>query len=169
MKFENAAIVMTDTDTGKPYARPLSQWELNLVLSQLQALDGGALKAREIAPFVMRTVGISQEAAERIANKQAGLHYIARQGAQGLVDMANAATSPPPITDPLIGKRVTVALGMPCRQAGGKGSRLPPAPAHPADLVRCWNCKTEWPAYQVREADGFCPGCKHEIEEDDGE
>ena len=91
MKFENAAIVMTDTDTGKPYARPLSAWELNLVLSQLQALDGGALKAREIAPFVMRTVGISQEAAERIANKQAGLHYVARQGAQAFEDTANAA------------------------------------------------------------------------------
>jgi len=91
MKFENAAIVMTDTDTGKPYARPLSAWELNLVLSQLQALDGGALKAREIAPFVMRTVGISQEAAERIANKQSGLHYVARQGAKAFEDMANAA------------------------------------------------------------------------------
>lgn len=90
MKFENAAIVMTDSDTGKPYARPLSAWELNLVLSQLQALDGGALKAREIAPFVMRTVGISQEAAERIANKQAGLHYVARQGAKAFEDMAHA-------------------------------------------------------------------------------
>lgn len=92
MKFENAAIVMTDTDTGKPYARPLSAWELNLVLSQLQALDGGALKAREIAPFVMRTVGISQEAAERIANKQSGLHYVARQGAKAFEDMAHAHT-----------------------------------------------------------------------------
>jgi len=91
MKFENAAIVMTDTDTGKPYARPLSAWELNLVLSQLQALDGGALKAREIAPFVLHSVGVSPQQAQRIAEKQAGLQQAARQGVQAFEDMANAA------------------------------------------------------------------------------
>jgi len=111
MKFENAAIVMTDTDTGKPYARQLSAWELNLVLSQLQALDGGALKAREIAPFVMRTTGVSQADAERIAQKQAGLHHVARNGVQAFVDMAKADTAPPPITDQLIGKRVSLKVG----------------------------------------------------------
>lgn len=111
MKFENAAIVMTDTDTGKPYARPLSAWELNLVLSQLQALDGGALKAREIAPFVMRTPGIRQADAEHIAQKQAGLHHVARNGVQAFVDMAKADTAPPPITDQLIGKRVSLKVG----------------------------------------------------------
>lgn len=167
MKFENAAIVMTDTDTGKPYARPLSAWELNLVLSQLQALDGGALKAREIAPFVMRTVGISQEAAERIANKQSGLHYVARQGAKAFEDMAQVNREQPAITDRLIGKRVSVQI---------KRAVLPPPPTGPnpidaarvdAEKTKCWNCKTEWPAYQVREDDGFCPGCHHEIAEDD--
>jgi len=90
MKFENAAIVMTDSDTGKPYARPLSAWELNLVLSQLQALDGGALKAREIAPFVLHSVGVSPQQAQRIAEKQAGLQQAARQGVQAFEDMAHA-------------------------------------------------------------------------------
>lgn len=111
MKLENGAIVMTDSETGKPYARFLSQFELNLVLAQLQALDGGTLNAREIAPFVMRTTGISQAAAERIAQKQAGLHTVAREGVEAL-----------------IGKRVTVALNMPGRQAGGKGSTVQQLP-----------------------------------------
>lgn len=85
MKFENGAVVMTDTDTGKPYARVLTAWELNLVLSQLQALDGETLNAREIAPFVLRTTGVSQADAERIAEKQAGLHHLARHGTQALL------------------------------------------------------------------------------------
>jgi hypothetical protein len=85
---------MTDTDTGKPYARVLSAWELNLVLSQLQALDGETLNAREIAPFVIRTPGVSQANAERIAEKQAGLHHVARHGTQALIDMANANVAP---------------------------------------------------------------------------
>lgn len=111
MKPENGAIVMTDSETGKPYARFLSQFELNLVLAQLQALDGGTLNAREIAPFVMRTTGISQAQAERIAQKQAGLHTVAREGVEAL-----------------IGKRVTVALNMPERQAGGKGGTVQQIP-----------------------------------------
>lgn len=93
MKFENGAVVMTDTDTGKPYARSLSAWELNLVLSQLQALDGETLKAREVVPFILRTPNVSEVKARRIAEKQAGLHHAARGGVQALVDMANAASA----------------------------------------------------------------------------
>lgn len=93
MKFENGAVVMTDTDTGKPYARVLSAWELNLVLSQLQALDGETLKAREVVPFILRTPNVSEAKARRIAEKQAGLHHAARGGVQALVDMANAASA----------------------------------------------------------------------------
>lgn len=82
MKFEHGAVVMTDSETGKPYARFLSPMELNLVLGQLQALDGGALNAREVAPFIMRTTGVSQGDAERIAEKRAGLHVVARNETQ---------------------------------------------------------------------------------------
>lgn len=106
MKFENAAIVMTDTDTGKPYARQLSAWELNLVLSQLQALDGGALKAREIAPFVMRTPGVTEDEARQL---------IETEQAQSVLDRR-------------VGKRVTVQItpakrapnhAQCCAEAGG--------------------------------------------------
>lgn len=150
MKFENAAIVMTDTDTGKPYARPLSQWELNLVLSQLQALDGGALKAREIAPFVMRTPGISQADAERIANKQAGLHYVAGEGVQAFEDMAKA----PSIADQLIGKRVSLKVGRVTHGTGkipgGVQQIAKPQPA----------CNHEWIASEGRTASGvLCRKC----------
>lgn len=70
MKFTNAAIVMTDAVTGKPYARPLTDFETNLVLAQLQALDDGQLKAREIEPFILRSVGVSEERAREIAENQ---------------------------------------------------------------------------------------------------
>lgn len=66
MKFENSAIVMTDAETGKPYARQLTPWELNMVLAQLQALDGGALNARQVAPFILRDHNISEDEARRI-------------------------------------------------------------------------------------------------------
>jgi hypothetical protein len=94
MKFENGAVVMTDTDTGKPYARVLSAWELNLVLSQLQALDGETLNAREVVPFILRTPNVSEEKARRIAEKQAGLHHLAGHGTQALIDMAINARLP---------------------------------------------------------------------------
>lgn len=70
MKFENSAIVMTDAETGKPYARQLTQWELNMVLAQLQALDGGALKARQVAPFILRDHNLSEEEALSIIEKR---------------------------------------------------------------------------------------------------
>lgn len=88
MKFSNAVIVMTDAATGKPYARVLSDFETNLVLAQLQALDDGALKAQEIAPFILRGANVSEERAREI---------VENQRAQGIVDS-------------LIGKRVQVDL-----------------------------------------------------------
>lgn len=149
MKFENAAIVMTDTDTGKPYARPLSAWELNLVLSQLQALDGGALKAQEIAPFVLHSVGVSPQQAQRIAEKQAGLHYVARQGAQGLVDMANAhlaAASADPFEDKprtvkgtgkIPGGLQQIAKGTPATSDKQKGSACPHETIIAGECIEC--------------------------------
>ena len=111
MKFSQAVIIVTDEDTGKPYARQLSAWEINLELSQLQALDGGALKAVEVAPFILRGASVSEERAQRILQKQNSLHLGAREGVEAL-----------------IGRRVTVALNLPGRQAGGKGSRVQQLP-----------------------------------------
>lgn len=70
MKFENCAVVMTDSDTGKPYVRLLTDFEANLVLGQLQALDEGKLKCREIVPFILRTVNVSEEKAKRIISNR---------------------------------------------------------------------------------------------------
>lgn len=142
MKPENGAIVMTDSETGKPYARFLSQFELNLVLAQLQALDGGTLNAREIAPFVMRTTGISQAQAERIAQKQAGLHTVAREGVEALVDG-------------LIGKQVSVPVSrVTGRQRYSGGVQQIPK-AQPAKA-----CDHEWIASEGRTASGvLCRKC----------
>jgi len=70
MRFENSAIVMTDAETGIPYARQLTPWELNMVLAQLQALDGGALNARQVAPFILRDHKISEDEARSIIEKR---------------------------------------------------------------------------------------------------
>lgn len=51
---ENVAIVLADKDTGKAYYRPLTQWETNLVLMQLQALDDDKLKLIECEPFILK-------------------------------------------------------------------------------------------------------------------
>lgn len=153
MKFEHGAVVMTDSETGKPYARFLSPMELNLVLGQLQALDGGALNAREVAPFIMRTTGVSQGDAERIAEKRAGLHVVAREGTQAFVDMANSATQPPAITDQLIGKRVTVPLG----RVTGTG-KIPGGVQHIAKPQP--ECKHEWIDSEGRTSSGvLCQKC----------
>ena len=57
IKPENVAIVFTDGNTGKAYARTLQPWEATLVLGQLQAIDDvGALKAIEVEPFMLRSV-----------------------------------------------------------------------------------------------------------------
>ena len=57
IKPENAAVVFTDANTGKAYARVLNEWETQLVLGQLQAIDdAGGLNAREVEPFILRSV-----------------------------------------------------------------------------------------------------------------
>lgn len=66
MKFINPVLLVSDEATGKAYARQLSPWEQNLVLQQLQALDGGALKMTEIAPVIVRGVNVSEERARQI-------------------------------------------------------------------------------------------------------
>lgn len=147
MKFENAAIVMTDTDTGKPYARPLSAWELNLVLSQLQALDGGALKAQEIAPFVLHSVGVSPQQAQRIAEKQAGLQQAARQGVQAFEDMAHAhrvaglleADAPRTVkgTGKIPGGLQQIAKGTPATSDKPKGSVCPHETIIAGECIEC--------------------------------
>lgn len=70
MKFINPVLLVSDEATGKAYARQLSPWEQNLVLQQLQALDGGALKMTEIAPVIVRGVNVSEERARHIVEKQ---------------------------------------------------------------------------------------------------
>ncbi len=70
MKFINPVLLVSDEATGKAYARQLSPWEQNLVLQQLQALDGGALKMTEIAPVIVRGVNVSEERARQIVEKR---------------------------------------------------------------------------------------------------
>lgn len=53
--LNTVAVVFQDND-GKARARMLTVWEANLVLGQLQALDGGTLHAREVTPFELRSV-----------------------------------------------------------------------------------------------------------------
>lgn len=52
IKSESVAVVFTD----KAYARVLTDFETTLVLAQLQALDDNKLNAREVEPFVLRSV-----------------------------------------------------------------------------------------------------------------
>lgn len=66
MNIENATVVFSDADTGKAYARQMTVWEANLVMGQLQALDDGPLKAIEVAPFILRSPGVSEERAQQI-------------------------------------------------------------------------------------------------------
>ena len=131
MKFINGAIVMTDEATGKPYARAFTATELNLVLAIVQGFDEGALRVQEIAPFILRGASVSEERAQRILQKQNSLHLGAREGVEAL-----------------IGRRVTVALNLPGRQAGGKGStvqqlpKLQPAKACEHETIIAGRCIT---------------------------
>jgi len=84
----NVVLLFQDSDTGKAYCRTLSQWEVNLVLAQLQALDGDALKAIEIEPVIIRGAGVSEEKAKRILEKKSSLHLAAREGVRGFLEMA---------------------------------------------------------------------------------
>lgn len=170
MKFANPVLLLTDADTGKAYARPLNQWEQNLVLQQLQALDGGALKLTEIAPCIIRGVNVSEERAQvllcdqqqreardRIVEKQQRLHLVAREGVDGLQQMANAhinAKLPPSLVD-LDGARLDRLNAEAQEQKNAerlagkfKAAKLPPAPTSPNPLdsddptafARCYQC-----------------------------
>jgi len=56
IKPESVAVVFSDANTGKAYARVLTDFETRLVLAQLQALDDDKLNAREVEPFILRSV-----------------------------------------------------------------------------------------------------------------
>lgn len=56
IKPESVAVVFSDANTGKAYARVLTDFETTLVLAQLQALDDDKLNAREVEPFILRSV-----------------------------------------------------------------------------------------------------------------
>lgn len=56
IKPESVAVVFSDANTGKAYARVLTDFETTLVLAQLQALDDYKLNAREVEPFILRSV-----------------------------------------------------------------------------------------------------------------
>lgn len=53
IKPESVAVVFSDANTGKAYARVLTDFETTLVLAQLQALDANV---REVEPFILRSV-----------------------------------------------------------------------------------------------------------------
>lgn len=53
---KDVAVVFSDGNTGKAYARVLTDFETTLVLAQLQALDDDKLNAREVEPFILRSV-----------------------------------------------------------------------------------------------------------------
>lgn len=53
---KDVAVVFSDANTGKAYARVLTDFETTLVLAQLQALDDDKLNAREVEPFILRSV-----------------------------------------------------------------------------------------------------------------
>ena len=50
---KDVAVVFSDANTGKAYARVLTDFETTLVLAQLQAFDANA---REVEPFMLRSV-----------------------------------------------------------------------------------------------------------------
>lgn len=56
IKPESVAVVFSDANTGKAYARVLTNFETTLILAQLQALDDDKLNAREVEPFILRSV-----------------------------------------------------------------------------------------------------------------
>lgn len=56
IKPESVAVVFSDANTGKAYARVLTDFETTLILAQLQALDDDKLNAREVEPFILRSV-----------------------------------------------------------------------------------------------------------------
>lgn len=56
IKPESVAVVFSDANTGKAYARVLTDFETTLVLAQLQALDDDKLNAQEVEPFILRSV-----------------------------------------------------------------------------------------------------------------
>ena len=56
IKLESVAVVFSDANTGKAYARLLTDFETSLVLAQLRALDDDKLNAWEVEPFVLRSV-----------------------------------------------------------------------------------------------------------------
>lgn len=56
IKPESVAVVFSDANTGKAYARVLTDFEATLVLAQLQVLDDDKLNVREVEPFILRSV-----------------------------------------------------------------------------------------------------------------
>lgn len=156
MKFINPVLLVSDEATGKAYARQLSPWEQNLVLQQLQALDGGALKMTEIAPVIIRGVNVSEERARHIVEKQQSLHLSARTGVQAFEDMAKA----PGIAEQLIGKRTEY----PQKDVGHKNinarinAKLPPSLVDA--MAQPPACDHHWIASEGRTASGWlCSKC----------
>ncbi len=54
ISISRVAIVFTDDLTGQGYMRTLNQFEANLVIAQLTALDDGELKAQPVYPTEIR-------------------------------------------------------------------------------------------------------------------
>ncbi|WP_312181379.1 hypothetical protein [Pantoea sp. CTOTU46764] len=76
MQATAAAVVFTDSETGQGYIRTLSDWETNLILSQLQALDDGPLKAYPVHPVEIKRITSEEFRLARAiaeANKDMGI------------------------------------------------------------------------------------------------
>lgn len=131
MKFINGAIVMTDEATGKPYARAFTASELNLVLAIVQGFDEGALRAQEIAPFILRGVNVSEERARQIV-------YHQRDVGKESINARINAKLPRSITEALIGKEVRLQISKRTDSA-----TLSPAPTGPNPIDSANACQHE--------------------------
>lgn len=125
MKPENVAVVFTDADTGKPYAAVLNESETLIIMAMLSGLQDGAIRAREVIPFELRS-----PPANRIAEKQARLHEAARTGVQEILKMA--MTTPP-----------TFEYRGTTRGTIGPFKGMENLPKEPDDKALCYQCGEE--------------------------
>lgn len=156
MKPENVAVVFTDADTGKAYAAVLNESETLVIMAMLSGLQDGAIRAREVIPFELRSVP-----ADRIAEKQARLHEAARTGVEAFIGMAVSAK---------IHKSNHFEYGGTTRGTIGpfKGmDNLPKEPPAIGEVTTCYACNQQVLKREVLAADGFCPLCDAEISDED--
>lgn len=163
MKFINGAVVMTDLDTGKPFTRVLSPWELNLVLGQLQALDGGTLNAREIAPFIMRSPGVTEDEARELIETEQAQSVLDRLVGKRVTVQITTAKSPLPRAEQLLAMQELTDM----RQEGEADGTFKHCGTHKGGTVRVPTppqnlprCDHHWVSSEGRTVSGLvCRNC----------